>query len=160
MHARIAMTGRVSERRLEVGEIAPGHATPSFADAELLANALEYFRVSRFAEAEAAYSEILARVPEHFVCLHHLGLIAHQRGEHSAAARLIEQALAAKPDYVEALSNLGAIHRALGDPQAALAATRQAIAIAPEFAQAHSNLISRASRPPQTSGCLPRYLAL
>src|SRR5664279_1212583 len=120
MHARIAMTGRVSERRFEVGEIAPGHATPSFADAELLANALEYFRASRFAEAEAAYSEILARAPEHFVCLHHLGLIAHQWGEHSAAARLIEQALAAKPDYVEALSNLGAIHRALGDTQAAL----------------------------------------
>ena len=80
------MTIGVSERRREEGEFTPGHLAPSFADGELLANALEYFRAGRYAEAEAAYAEILARVPRHFVCLHHLGLIAHQRGEHTAAA--------------------------------------------------------------------------
>ncbi len=134
------MTVGISEHRREKGEIAPGHLAQSFAEGELLANALEYFRAGRYAEAEAAYAEILTRIPEHFVGLHHLGLIAHQRGEHTAAARWIEQALAAKPDYVEALSNLGAVHRALGNTEAALSATRKAIAIAPEFAQAYSNL--------------------
>ena len=134
------MTVGMSEHRREEGEIAPGHLAQSFAEGELLANALEYFRAGRYAEAEAAYAEILARLPRHFVGLHHLGLIAHHRGEHIAAARWIEQALAAKPDYVEALSNLGAVHRALGNTEAALSATRKAIAIAPEFAQAYSNL--------------------
>ncbi|MGA9486002.1 MAG: tetratricopeptide repeat protein [Methylocella sp.] len=134
------MTAMGSERALEDGEIARNHASPSFADAELLANALEYFRAGRHEEAEAAYVELLTHEPDHFICLHHLGLIAHQRGEHTEAARWIEQALAIKPDYVEALSNLGAIHRALGNTEAAIATTQQAIVLAPEFAQAHSNL--------------------
>ena len=134
------MTVMDSERVLEEGEIARNHASLSFADAELLANALEYFRAGRHEEAEAAYAELLSHEPGHFICLHHLGLIAHQRGKHTEAARWIEQALAIKPDYVEALSNLGAIHRALGNTQAAIAATQQAIVLAPEFAQAHSNL--------------------
>jgi len=129
-----------SERRLEEEEKARGHAISSFTDGGLLANALEYFRAGRYAEAEAAYGEILAHEPGHFICLHHLGLIAHQRGDHALAAKLIERAISIKPDYVEALSNLGAVHRALANPEAALAATRQAIALAPEFAQAHSNL--------------------
>ena len=129
-----------SERVLEEGEISREPSAPSFTDAELLANALEYFRAGRYAEAETTYAEILEHEPRHFLCLHHLGLIAHHRGKHADAARLIEQAIAAKPDYVEALSNLGAVHRALGDIDASLAATRQAVALAPEFAQAHSNL--------------------
>src|ERR1700731_128712 len=129
------MTATRSERGLDDGEVAR-----EYADAELLANALEYFRAGRYAEAKAAYATILQHEPGHFICLHHLGLIAHTRGNHTAAARLIEQALAIKPDYIEALSNLAAIHRALGDTNASLAAAREAIALAPEFAQAHSNL--------------------
>ncbi|HUB63100.1 MAG TPA: tetratricopeptide repeat protein [Methylocella sp.] len=134
------MTATGSKRVLEQGEIARDQAAPSFTDAELLTNALEYFRAGHLAEAEAAYTEILAHEPGHFICLHHLGLIAHQRGEHAAAVRLIEQALAVKPDYIEALSNLGPIHRALGNTEAAIAATRRAITLAPDFAQAYSNL--------------------
>jgi protein O-GlcNAc transferase len=134
------MTAVGSECGLKEGDTARDHAARSFADAEMFANALEYFRAGRYVEAEAAYAEILAHEPGHFICLHHLGLIAHQRGEHAAAARLLEQALSLKPDYVEAHSNLGAIHRALGNTQAAVAATRQAITLKPDFAQAHSNL--------------------
>jgi predicted O-linked N-acetylglucosamine transferase (SPINDLY family)/SAM-dependent methyltransferase len=111
------------------------HASP-----ELLASALEYLRAGRFAEAEAAYTAILAQEPGHAVCLHHLGLIAHQRGDHAEAARLIEDALSSRPDYVEALSNLAAVRRALGDSRGSLAAAQQAALLAPEFPQAHSNL--------------------
>lgn len=57
------MTVRGSERKLEEGAIAREFAAPSFADAELLADALEYFRAARYAEAEAAYAEILAHEP-------------------------------------------------------------------------------------------------
>jgi hypothetical protein len=58
-------------------------------EAELLSSALECFRVGRFAEAEEAYVQILARKPDHADCVHHLGLIAHQRGDHAAASVLI-----------------------------------------------------------------------
>jgi tetratricopeptide (TPR) repeat protein len=106
------MTATRSERGLDDGEVAR-----EYPDAGLLANALEYFRAGRYAEAETAYATILEHEPGHFICLHHLGLIAHARGDHSAAARLIEQAISIKPDYIEALSNLGSIHRALGDTE-------------------------------------------
>jgi protein O-GlcNAc transferase len=134
------MTALMGENRLEATDPATERAATDWADAELLANALEYFRAGRLAEAEAAYATILSHEPDHFICLHHLGLIAHKQGDHAAAAKLVERAISIKPDYIEALSNLGAIHRALGNTEAALAVTRQAIVLAPEFAQAHSNL--------------------
>ncbi len=102
--------------------------------------ALEYFRAGRHRAAEEIYAEVLALEPEHFVCLHHLGLIAHHRGDHQAGADLVARAIAAKPDYVEALSNLGAIYRALGHTDEAIAATERAIAVNPGFAQSYSNL--------------------
>lgn len=110
------------------------------ADPDLLTAALEYLRAGRLQEAEAAYHSILADAPDHPVAFHHLGLIAHQKGEHGRAAQLIEEALAREPDYAEALSNLAAVRRALGDTKASLAAARRAVALAPGFAQAHSNL--------------------
>ncbi|QBR71631.1 hypothetical protein CU048_10470 [Beijerinckiaceae bacterium] len=134
------MTVLTSGNRLEATDPAAEQAALQWADADLLANALEYFRAGRYAEAEASYTTILSHEPDHFICLHHLGLIAHRQGDHAAAVKLIEQAIVIKPDYIEALSNLGAVHRALGNTEAALAVTQQAIALAPEFAQAHSNL--------------------
>lgn len=102
--------------------------------------ALECFRAGRHRAAEEIYARVLAAEPGHFLCLHHLGLIAHYRGDHDAAADLVARAVAVKPDYVEALSNLGAIYRALGRTGEAIEATGRAIALQPEFAQAHSNL--------------------
>jgi hypothetical protein len=67
-----------------------------FADAELLASALEYFAPGVM-RRRSAYATILAHEPGHFICLHHLGLIAHARCEHAAAARLIEQAISISP---------------------------------------------------------------
>lgn len=134
----MAMTNGKTEtvaRQIACGRVATGLPTP-----DLLTIALEYFRAGRHHEAEEIYAEGLAREADHFLCLHHLGLIAHYRGEHHAAAEFVERAIAVKPDYVEALSNLGAIYRALGRPEEAIAATERAIALQPNFAQAHSNL--------------------
>jgi hypothetical protein len=68
------------------------------AEAELLAGALECFRAGRFAEAEEAFKHVHAQQPDHAICLHFLGLIAHRRGDHLAAAALIEKAVFIKPD--------------------------------------------------------------
>ncbi len=134
------MTALRSEYGLNNGGLARGQASASSADPELLASALEYYRAGRLAEAEEAYAQVLAHRPGNAVCLHHLGLIAHKRGDHSAAVALVEEALSVKPDYVEAMSNLAAVRRSLGDKQGSLAAARQATILAPGFAQAHSNL--------------------
>lgn len=108
--------------------------------AELLTSALEHSRMGRLDAAKEIYAWILLDAPDHPLCLHHLGLIAHRQGDHETAARLIGRAIAGKPDYVEALSNLGAVYRAMGRAEDAVAATRRAIAADPNCVQAHCNL--------------------
>lgn len=118
----------------------PRFGEAAAAEEALLTGALECFRAGRYAEAEDAFKQVLSQKPDHELCLHYLGLIAHQRGDHETAAATIEKALSIKPGYVEAMSNLAAVRRALGDRRGSLAAASQAIALSPNFAQAHSNL--------------------
>ncbi|MBO0733447.1 MAG: tetratricopeptide repeat protein [Methylocapsa sp.] len=136
------MDAAAAEKSGPVRESAPDgeDREAALAGAELLAGALEFFRAGRLDEAQEAYRQVLAREPNHPLCLHHLGLIAHQRGEHAAAEALIESALSAKPDYAEAMSNLAVVRRTLGDKHGSLAAAKQAVMFAPALAQAHSNL--------------------
>ncbi len=115
-------------------------ASPRPSQADLLTTALEYSRAGRFDAAREIYSQIVVDSPDHPLCLHHLGLIAHRQGDNETAARLVRRAVAAKPDYVEALSNLGAIYRAMGRLDDAINATRRAIAADPNCVQAISNL--------------------
>jgi protein O-GlcNAc transferase len=114
-------------------ELQPSHA-------QLLVTAVEYSRAGKLDAAHEIYARVLAESPDQPLCLHHLGLIAHRRGDNATAARLIGRAVAAKPDYVEALSNLGAVYRALGKPEEAIAAARRAIGSDADFAQAYCNL--------------------
>ena len=133
-----AIAARPSSRACEAKEL---HCeNDAVAEEALLTGAFECFRAGRHAEAEEAYMQVLARKPDHEICLHYLGVIAYERGDHEAASAWIERALSAKPDYVEAMSNLAVVRRARGDSQGALAAANQAIALAPDLAQAHSNL--------------------
>ena len=124
----------------KIAEDEPCERAPAVPSADSLVLALEYFRAGRHRAAEEIYANVLALEPQHFVCLHHLGLIAHHRGDHQGAAALVSRAIAAKPDYVEALSNLAAILRALGRAGQAIEAAERAIALNPDFAQAYSNL--------------------
>ncbi len=127
-----------SERGEESNEHAVAALRPSHAD--LLTAALEFLRTGRYDAAKEIYTQVLAEVPDHPLCLHHLGLIAHREGENATAARLVGRAVALEPAYVEAWSNLGAIYRAMGRLDDAIAATRSAIAADPNCVQALSNL--------------------
>ncbi|WOJ90630.1 tetratricopeptide repeat protein [Methylocapsa polymorpha] len=149
------MVGLKSER-LSEAPVASG-ATAGLPIPDRLVIALEYFRAGRYDEAQEIYAEILATCPDHFVCLHHLGLIAHQRGDHDVAARLVDRAVTVQPDYVEAFSNLSAIHRALGKSEDSAAAARRAIALDPNFAQAHSNLGASLEDQGQLDAALAAY---
>jgi predicted O-linked N-acetylglucosamine transferase (SPINDLY family)/SAM-dependent methyltransferase len=108
--------------------------------AQFLSIALELHHTRQFEKAREIYLRLLADDPAHHVALHHLGLIAHQTGDHAAAVDLIRQAIAIKPDYFEAYSNLTAILRIMRRPQDAIEAGSQAIDINPNYAQAYSNL--------------------
>jgi protein O-GlcNAc transferase len=59
------------------------------------------------ADAEQIYHRILATLPDHFDCLHLLGLIFLQRGHHARAVAQIEIALKSDPNNIFALNNRG-----------------------------------------------------
>jgi len=67
-----------------------------------LSRALSHHRQGQLDEAEAIYQAVLSHDPDHFDCLHLLGVVQRQRGGSDAAVRLISRALTLKPDVAEA----------------------------------------------------------
>src|SRR6516164_6556304 len=102
--------------------------------------AFAHDRAGRRDRAEALYSKVLQKAPDHADALHLLGVIAHERGRHERAIRLIEQALAILPDHSAAHMNLGNALRAAGRRADAAESYRRAITIQPDYAIAHCNL--------------------
>jgi tetratricopeptide (TPR) repeat protein len=67
------------------------------AAASLLANGVKLHQAGQLADAEMIYRQILAALPDQADCLHLLGLIFLQRGEHVPAVEHIDGALRNDP---------------------------------------------------------------
>jgi protein O-GlcNAc transferase len=106
----------------------------------LLQEGLQLHQAGRLAEAETRYRQLLARDSRHPDALHYLGLLAYQRQQYEAAARLIGESIAEKGDDPTAHSNYGNALTRLGRLDAAEAAFRSALALDPRFADAWFNL--------------------
>jgi tetratricopeptide (TPR) repeat protein len=104
-----------------------------------LAEALALHRTGRLADAEKIYRRILAAQPNDFDCLHLLGVIAYQCGQHADAVRQIDLALKRNPDNAFALSNRGNALKELRRFDEALASYDRALSLRPDYAEAHSN---------------------
>src|ERR1700730_3436490 len=97
--------------------------------------ALALHRAGRLAEAEQICCQILQAQPKHFDCLHLLGIIYFQRGEHAEAVRQFDIAVEMNPKDASAHNNRGA---ALGELQRldeALASYDRAIALKADYAE-------------------------
>ena len=103
-------------------------------------SALAQHQAGRLDRAEAIYRKVLRRAPDHVDTLHHLGIIAYDRGRHEDAVQLISGALARAPEFAEAHLSHGRALRALSRLDEAAAAYRRAIALRPDNAFAHCNL--------------------
>ena len=68
--------------------------------ASLFADGVKLHQAGQLAAAEQIYDRILATLPDHVDCLHLLGLISLQRGNHALALEQIDTALARDPDNV------------------------------------------------------------
>ena len=101
--------------------------------------ALALHKVGRLAEAERIYKQILATEPTHVDCLHLLGVISDQRGDHATAVLQIEFALKINPGNVFALISRGNALHALKRFDEALASCDKAIAVQPDYVEAHYN---------------------
>ncbi|SUB02031.1 TPR repeat-containing protein yrrB [Pannonibacter phragmitetus] len=114
-----------------------GLSTPK---ARLLDAAVTAHQAGRLEEAETLYKRVLSMDPADAGCVHHLGLIAHQRLNHHAAIELIQKAISLRPDYAEAHSNLSIVLAAAGDLAAAVSSARKAVALRPGNAHSHAAL--------------------
>jgi tetratricopeptide (TPR) repeat protein len=104
-----------------------------------LTEALALHQAGRLIDAEKIYSRILTIEPHHFDCLHLLGVIAHQRGNHVEALRQIDFALEKSPDNTLALNNRGNALNALKRFEEAVASYDRALATQPDYVEALSN---------------------
>src|SRR5438128_3816282 len=102
--------------------------------------AVAHHKAGRLDRAEALYSKVLQRAPDHGDALNLLGTIAIARGRHEDAVQLISRALTVVPGFAEAHLNLGRALRGLGRLDEAAASCRRAIALKPDFAPAHCSL--------------------
>ena len=90
------------------------------ADVPLFAAALEAHRQGQLGKARGAYLELMDQPRLTAVCLHQLGVIAGQQGDHRRAAELLERAIRLDPAQPMYYQNLSVSLEKLGNKPAAL----------------------------------------
>ncbi len=100
---------------------------------------LALHQAGRLAEAEQNYLQILKAQPNQFDCLHLLGVIFYQRGNHAEAVRQIDIALKINPKVASAHNNRGNALKELKRFDEALASYDKALALKPDYADAFYN---------------------
>ncbi len=106
----------------------------------LFTKAIEHHRAGHLTDAETLYREILAIDDRHAEALHHLGVVAHQVGDHDRAAQLIGGAISIDECVPEFHYNIGLAFRSLGLLEQAERHAERAIALKPGWAEAHHSL--------------------
>ncbi len=106
----------------------------------LAALAERHGRAGRWAEAAAAYRQMIALRPDSAALRSDLGNVLLVQGQLNEAAIEYERAIALQPDLFQAINNLGNILRHQGKLDQAAASYRQVIALRPDLAEPHNNL--------------------
>lgn len=106
----------------------------------LLVAAIQHHQAGRLAEAEPLYRQCLVLDPKHADCLHNLGILAFQTGQHDAAVTLIGRALSQNERLPNCHFNLGVVYHAIQKLAKAEACYRRAIALRSDYAEAYGNL--------------------
>lgn len=106
---------------------------------ERLSSARTVHLAGQLEQAEAIYQGILAKHPNQPDALHLSGVVAHQRGQHSAACGIIRQAISINPVVASFHCNLAEALRASGDLDAAETSCRQALLLQPHYPEVLHN---------------------
>jgi tetratricopeptide (TPR) repeat protein len=101
--------------------------------------AIASHQAGQFAQAQAAYEDILKVQPRHFDALHLLGALASQAGAHQQAVDFMSRAIAIHPHNPSFYSNRGVSLQELRQLEAAVASYDQAIRLKPDYALAYFN---------------------
>ena len=106
----------------------------------LFALAVRHHQAGQLFEAENLYHQVLRSDGNHFGSLHHLGMIALQRGQTQTALDVIGRAIAINDRVPDCHFNMAFALQTLGRPREAVAHYRRAIELKPDYVEAHTNL--------------------
>jgi predicted TPR repeat methyltransferase len=125
--------------------------------AEAFARAVGYHDAGRLADAEGLFRAILKEQPDHFGCLHRLGLLTLQVGRLAEASDFLSAAARLQPGSAAVHHNLGLALRRRGLLEPALASYRRAVALQPENAHFHANLAAALDEAGRGPEAIPHY---
>ncbi|HAO21694.1 MAG TPA: hypothetical protein DCQ37_15245, partial [Desulfobacteraceae bacterium] len=107
---------------------------------EEILRACSLHQAGQIEQAEDIYNKILKQYPDQPDALHLMGVIYHQKGDFSAAIRLISQAIARVPGDWLYHNNLGAAYRHSYQLDLSLSCYRKAVEIKRDFAEGYYNI--------------------
>ena len=80
---------------------------------DVLRDAISSHQAGDLARAGSLYQTVLASEPDNAEAMHLLGVLNHQRGEHTRAVELMGRAVAIRPNAAAFHANLAEAYRAL-----------------------------------------------
>jgi len=128
-----------------------------------LARALALHRAGQRDEAEAAYRELLAEIPQRADGWHYLALLLSDAGRNDDAAAAVAEAIRHAPDAPMFRLTQGGIALRRNRADEAVAAFEAALARKPDLAEAASNLglaLAKANRPDAAEAAHRRAVAI
>jgi tetratricopeptide (TPR) repeat protein len=102
--------------------------------------AMQHHQAGRFAEAIAAFSQVIALDPKIFQAHYNLGNALKDNGQLDDAVAAYRRAIAINPNFAEAYNNLGYALKHNGQLDEAISAAGQALALRPDLPGAQINL--------------------
>jgi tetratricopeptide (TPR) repeat protein/SAM-dependent methyltransferase len=131
--------------------------------AAAFALAVRHHQAGQLLEAEGLYRQVLASDRQHFGALHHLGIIALQRGQAQAAVDAVGRALAVDNRVPDCHYNMAFALQALGRLSEAAVHYRRAVKLKPDYVEAHTNLgnvLKELGSHRDAAACYERVIAL
>jgi tetratricopeptide (TPR) repeat protein/SAM-dependent methyltransferase len=137
--------------------------SPASGASALFALAVRHHQAGQLFEAESLYRQALAADGRHFGSLHHLGIIALQRGQAQAALDVIGRAIAVDDRVPDCRYNMAFALQALGRLSEAAVHYQAAVKLRPDYVEAHTNLgnvLKELGSYAEAAACYERVIAL
>lgn len=106
---------------------------------QLFAEGLHLHRSGQLDKALSLYEQVLKLAPKHFDALHHIGIVAFQRGNYPLSVDFLRLALAVNADVAAVHANLGNTLKEMQRLDEALASYDRSIALSGGDVDAHFN---------------------
>ncbi len=102
--------------------------------------AFEHHTAGRLAQAELGYREVLARQPDHFSAICHLGILAMQTGNSDSALALFHEASRLNSNIPELYLKMAGAYIIKRDAHGAITACEAALRLRPQYPEALNHL--------------------